>query len=66
MHPFHLKAGAGLLCAGQTKLKGEPIFVLNDPKVSELVENFGDEVPTGSRKCFIRTEPVNWDGTCSL
>ena len=50
---FHLKKGIGALCAGQTKLKGEPCFVLKEPKVSELVENFGDDVPTGSRNIFL-------------
>ena len=33
-------------------MKEEPWFVSNEPKEFELVENFGEDVPTGSRKGF--------------
>ena len=58
----HLNDGTGELWAGQTKLKEELWSALKDPKVSELVENLGDDVPTGSgsislKICFL----MNWD-----
>ena len=57
----HLNDGTGELWAGQTKLKEELWSALKDPKVSELVENLGDDVPTGSgsislKNCFLWTE----------
>ena len=42
----------GELWAGQTKLKEVPKLVLNEPRVSELVENLGADVPTGSKITF--------------
>ena len=45
----HLKDGVGELCAGHTKLNEDPRADLNEPSVSEFVENFGAEVPIGSK-----------------
>ena len=49
MFLIHLKDGVGELCAGHTKLNGDPRADLNEPSVSEFVENFGAEVPIGSK-----------------
>ena len=40
--------GTGDPWAGQLKLNGELIPTLNEPRVSELDENLGDDVPIGS------------------
>ena len=46
----HLNAGIGFPCAGHNIEKDSPILTLNEPKVSELVENFGTDIPIGSKK----------------
>ena len=50
----YLWEGTGEPCAGQTKLKDFPVADLKTPSDSELEENLGDDVPTGSmRQQFI-------------
>ena len=44
-----LKFGDGELWAGQTMLKDFFLGVLKEPKVSELLENLGEDVPIGSK-----------------
>lgn len=36
-------------CAGHIRAKTESLLCLNEPNVSELVENFGFAEPTGSK-----------------
>ena len=43
----------GELWAGQRKLKPDFSETLNEPRLSEFVENFGADVPIGSKIiCF--------------
>ena len=51
---LYLWEGTGDPCAGHTKLKDFPSPDLNFPRVSELEENLGAEVPTGSRRDDLR------------
>ena len=44
----NLCEGTGEAWAGQTKLKDFPVADLKTPRDSELEENLGAEVPTGS------------------
>ena len=44
----YLNPGTGEACAGQSKANWTPVKTLYDPKVSELVENFGAADPIGS------------------
>ena len=44
----NLYDGTGDPWAGQLQLNGELIPTLNEPRVSELDENLGDDVPIGS------------------
>ena len=44
----HLNAGIGFPCAGHKRENGCPDLALNDPNVSELVENLGKDIPIGS------------------
>ena len=46
----HLNAGIGFPCAGHNSEKDFSILILNEPKVSEVVENFGSDIPMGSKK----------------
>ena len=46
----HLNAGIGFPCAGHNIENDSPILILNEPKLSELVENFGTDIPIGSKK----------------
>jgi hypothetical protein len=44
----HLNDGIGIPCAGHIKASCSNCLCLNDPKVSEAVENLGLAEPTGS------------------
>ena len=46
----NLCEGTGEAWAGQTKLKDFPVADLKTPRDSELEENLGAEVPTGSMR----------------
>ena len=45
----HLNEGIGIPCAGQIKASCSELLCLNDPRLSEVVENLGLAEPTGSR-----------------